>query len=148
MENILLPIAVHVFLIRENSILLAKRINTGFKDGYWSVPAGRLNSNETIRQAMVREVKEEVGVKINVKDLSKPILMHHQDDRGERLHFFSYCSVWKGKLKNMETDKCEKIEWFNFDGLPDQVVEHVKFVLENLNKSYFEYGFENKFLKL
>ena len=90
MENVNLPIAVHVFLFRENSILLMKRANTGFKDGFWSVPAGRLNSDETIRQAMVREVKEEVGASVDIESLSKPIIMHHKDYRGERLYFFLF----------------------------------------------------------
>lgn len=145
MENANLPVAVHTFLLRDSSILLIKRVNTGFKDGFWSVPAGRLNSDETIRQALVREAKEEVDVNIDIKDLSKPTVMHHKDYRGERLYFFSCCDTWEGEPKNMEMDKCEKIEWFNLNDLPDKVVEHVKLVIENIDNSYFEYGFGNDF---
>lgn len=141
MENINLPVAVHVFLLKEGSILLLKRANTGFKDGYWSVPAGRLNSGETIKKAMIREAKEEVGVKIDFKDLSKIVVTHHKDDRGERLYFFSYCYSWKSEPKNIEIDKCEKIEWFNINNLPDKIVEHVKQVLNDPDNNYFEYGF-------
>lgn len=141
MENTNLPVAVHVFLLKEGSILLLKRANTGFKDGYWSVPAGRLNSGETIKQAMIREAKEEVGANIDSKDLSKILVMHHKDDRGERLYFFSHCSNWKGELKNMEIDKCEKIEWFNINNLPDKIIEHIKCVIGDPNNNYFEYGF-------
>lgn len=55
---------VYLVLIRENKILLLRRYNTGFMDGYYSFPAGHVEANETLTQAMVREAKEEIGVDI------------------------------------------------------------------------------------
>ena len=43
MKHTIIP-AVHLFLIREKSVLLARRFNTGYCDGNWSVPAGHVES--------------------------------------------------------------------------------------------------------
>lgn len=143
MENINLPIAVHVFIEKGQEILLLQRAGTGFHDGSWSVPAGRLNSNETIRQAAVREASEEVNAKVDISDLSAPLVMHHKDDRGERLYFFFSCTSWENELANVETEKCSAIKWFAINDLPSDIIPHVKYAIERLyrHETYVEYGF-------
>lgn len=61
--------SVYLILIKDNKILLLRRYNTGFMDGYYSFPAGHVEPNETLTQAMVREAKEEIGIDVNQKDL-------------------------------------------------------------------------------
>ena len=56
-------------LIIENEkgeILLVKRKNDPKKD-YWDVPGGFVDIGETLEESMIREIKEELGVR--VKDL-------------------------------------------------------------------------------
>ena len=47
-------VAVHVFLLRGEDVLLLQRANTGYEDGNYSVIAGNLNGNETASQALER----------------------------------------------------------------------------------------------
>ena len=138
-----LAVAVHVFFVEDKKVLLLKRANTGFKDGQWSVPAGRLEIGESISHAACREAKEEVGVDLNLEDLNTPLIMNHHDERGERLYAFFKPTQWSGTFENMELDKCEKIEWFDRNSLPDSLVAHVKHALEAMDKdsTYEEYGF-------
>jgi 8-oxo-dGTP pyrophosphatase MutT (NUDIX family) len=64
------PVTVHLLFFRENQILLLRRFNTGFEDGNYSVPAGHLDGNETVRMAAVREAFEEISVHIEVEDIT------------------------------------------------------------------------------
>jgi len=54
--------AVYLVLMKENKILLSQRYNTGYFDNHYSFPAGHLDGEETLKQAMVREAKEETGI--------------------------------------------------------------------------------------
>lgn len=143
MSNIGLPIAVHIFLLKENKVLLMERANTGFLDGMWSVPAGRLEANESIREGAMREAKEEVGVLINAAHLSKPLVMHHKDERGERIYFFFVAPEWEGEPVNCEPDKCSRLEWFSLQSLPEHIVPHIKTALDGIanGETYMEFGF-------
>lgn len=139
-----LPVAVHVFLKKDEQILFMKRIGTGFQDGKWSVPAGRLESGESITDAAIREAKEEVGVNIKKQDLSIPLFMHHQDERGERLYAFFLVTAWTGEPDNLEPDKCGGIGFYPLEKAPEPIVDHVKTALDGLlaEAHYLEYGFK------
>tara|TARA_B100000212_G_C27207216_1_gene461353 strand:+ start:373 stop:708 length:336 start_codon:yes stop_codon:yes gene_type:complete len=57
---------VGIFLLnKENKLWVGKRID--FKSNFWQMPQGGIDKNETPRQAMVRELGEEVGVTKNFK---------------------------------------------------------------------------------
>lgn len=58
------PVTIHLFLVKDDSILLFRRYNTGYEDGNYSVVAGHLDGGETVKEAAVREAKEETGVDI------------------------------------------------------------------------------------
>ena len=60
--------SVYVMLMKDGQIILARRYNTGYCDGEYSFPAGHLEGNETSTAALLREVKEEIGVDINIKE--------------------------------------------------------------------------------
>ena len=71
---------IGVFLINENNQLwVGKRID--FKNDYWQMPQGGIDNNENPRQAMIRELSEEVGIKKNYE-----ILMELEGN-GFHIHF-------------------------------------------------------------
>ncbi|MEK7174487.1 MAG: NUDIX domain-containing protein [Patescibacteria group bacterium] len=138
-----LPIATHIFFINNDRIFLMRRANTGFRDGEWSVPAGRLDPDETITAATIREASEEVGAEILPENLSSPLVMHHKDERGQRLYFFFICTKWGGELRNLESDKCSEVGWFDFSAPPSPMIPHIKEAFEKMRAgtTYSEYGF-------
>src|SRR5258706_3443426 len=124
------PVTVHLFFLRENQILLLRRFNTGFRDGEYSVPAGHLDGGETVMDAAAREAKEEVGVKIEVSDMTFSSVMHRIED-DERVDFFVYVRKWQGEPFNAEPDKCDDLRWVGINTLPANIIPYVKQALMN-----------------
>jgi len=54
-------------LLENNRILLVKQYVTDTRD--WSLPGGKLEPGETIEQCLIREMQEETGLDIKVKEL-------------------------------------------------------------------------------
>ena len=54
---------------KEGKILLSRRYQTGYEDGNYGLPSGHVDGGETIRDALTREVFEEVGVRIDKNNL-------------------------------------------------------------------------------
>jgi len=138
--------AVYLILKKDGKILLSRRYNTGHEDGNYSLVAGHLEGNESFRQAMIREAKEEVGIILNPNDLRVAHITHKRKIAGydsERVDIFLVASKWKNKIKNMEPDKCDDLKWFSINDLPENIVSYVKHALEQIekNKFYSELGF-------
>ncbi len=56
-------------LIETDSILLVKEEIPGQPHREWSLPGGKLETGESMRDGLIREMKEETGLDINVGDL-------------------------------------------------------------------------------
>jgi len=136
--------AVYAILMKNEEILLLRRYNTGYQDGNYSFPAGHLDGNETLRQAIVREAKEEVDVDIKIDDLELVHIMHRKADDHERIDFYYMVEIWQGEPKIMEPEKCDELKWVAKDNLPNNLALEVKPAIENIftNKSiYSDFGF-------
>jgi len=133
----------HLILIKDNKILLLRRFNTGYEDGNYSVVAGHLDGDETFVQAMAREAKEEAGIAISPADMEVVHVMHRKCCPGkERIDFFIRAKKWKGEPKNMESHKCDELEWFEIDNLPKNIIPYVKQAINCIrnNVFYSEHG--------
>lgn len=141
--------AVHLFLIKDNQILLSKRKNTGYEDGKYSVIAGHLNGNETVRKAAIREAKEEAGINVNVKDLVLAHVMHRKGNDFERIDWFFTVKRWKGTPTVMEKEKCSELSWYPLNKLPQNIIPYVKSAINNSIKKiiYSEFDWEYKLSK-
>lgn len=132
-ERFKLISACHLLLVKENQILLIRRFNTGYRDGFYSVVAGHLDGNESAKTAMAREAKEEAGIDIDENNLKFASVMHRKSD-DERIDFFFFTDKWNGKIKNKEPHKCDDLKWFDLEKLPDNIVPYVKKGIENYKK--------------
>ena len=61
-------IVAEVCVKKDNKILIVEE-NRKEKKGKWNMPAGKLEENEDIITAAIREVKEETNIDINIKGL-------------------------------------------------------------------------------
>ena len=123
--------------------MLLHRYNTGYEDGKYSVPAGHLDGGETVRVAAVREALEEIGVHIDIEDMTFASVMHRKSD-DERIDFFFHIKAWDGEPFNAEPDKCDELRWCEVNALPEEIIPYVKWVIQNFRKGivFEEFGWE------
>jgi len=127
--------SVYLVLIRENKILLSQRFNTGYFDNFYSLPAGHLNGDETLKQAIVREAKEEISIILNSEDLELVHAMNRKIPDDERIDFFFTSKKWQGKPKIMEPNKCNDLRWFGVDNLPEKLIPYIKQAINSIKKN-------------
>lgn len=128
-----LIVGVHLLLVRDGKILLARRCNTGFGDGQYSAVAGHLDGNEELKSATAREAYEELGIHIDPAELSFAGVIHRLAD-DERLNFFFAAHNWVGEVTNAEPGKCDDLRWFAPDDLPANLVPYVRRAIENYTR--------------
>ncbi len=133
-------------LEKEGKILLIRRFNTGFADGLYTLPSGKVDENESFTQAAIRETFEEVNAEIEAPDLKSVHIMSEKPDNedGEWIHHFFLAKKWRGEIKNMETHKCDDIQWFDIERLPNNILPFVKDAIEKIynNCHYSERGWD------
>jgi 8-oxo-dGTP pyrophosphatase MutT (NUDIX family) len=135
--------AVYVLFRDDDKILLLRRANTGYCDGYYSMPSGHVGGlnekgGESALQAAVRETKEEVGVDIDPNDLRLVHTLHrYSDEPGphERMDLYFETEKWKGEPHNAEPQKCDEIRWASISDLPEKITPEARQALAMIAKS-------------
>ena len=122
---------VHAVLARDGQILLGRRQNTGFADGLYHLPAGHLETGESVVEGLVREVREELGVHLNSGSVRFAHVMHSASSTG-RVAFFFVADDWVGTPSNQEPVKCSEIAWFGWGDLPHQMVPYARVALDHI----------------
>ena len=134
--------SVYVILQQEGKILLSLGQNTGYADGFYGLFAGHLDGNESARQGLIREVKEEIGINILEQDLELKLTMHRLQPDREAIDLFFVADHWQGQIINNEPEKCGGLEFFAKTALPDNIVPYLKdaFLAIEHGRIYAEYG--------
>lgn len=116
-----------LILVRDQHVLLAQRAGTGYADGQWNLPSGKLEAGETITQAAAREAREEIGVQISEPDLRFAALIHYRNHLGDaRMGVFFEVIHWDGEPFNAEPHKCSALEWVSLDQLPESTYPYTR----------------------
>ena len=109
---------VAAIIIHENKIFATQRGYGEFKDG-WEFPGGKIEPGETPQEALVREIKEELDIEIEVKDFLETVEYDYPDFHLSMDCFF--CSIRSGEmvLKEHEAAKWLTVETLDsVDWLP------------------------------
>lgn len=119
---------VLLLLTREDRVLLALRHGTGYADGQWNLPSGKLEAGEHLVAALVREAAEEVGLSIRHGEAQLVATVHYRNPEGQaRLGCFFHVACnprTQGEPVNAEPHKCAKIAWHPLDMLPENTVPY------------------------
>jgi mutator protein MutT len=113
-------VAVGAIVIDKGSILLVKR-NTEPARGQWSLPGGRVELGETLREALVREVREETGIDVDVDGLIGTAERVVHDDDGEiAYHYVILDYVCTPRSTDVKAgDDAAEVRWVPVGEMPD-----------------------------
>ena len=122
--------AVFPLLLREHNgkreVLLHRRHNTGYMDGKWDIAgSGHVDEGETARQALARECAEELGIRVRPEDAEFAHVCHRLGKEGDRTYYDLYFFVraYQGTPAIMEPNKCDGLDWFPLDALPEDMID-------------------------
>lgn len=105
------------FLIKGNNICLAMK-KRGFGKDRWNGVGGKLERGETIEEAALRELEEEIIVKSSLEKMKKVgFLKFYFDDKpdwNQDMHIY-FINEWEGRP--IETDEMRP-SWYTFDNIP------------------------------
>ncbi len=112
-------VGVGAVIIDNGKILLVKRAQPP-GENLWSIPGGVVKLGEKLKEALKREVKEETGLEIEVKDLVDVFEVIEKDKDGRiRFHYVIVdyeCRVIGGELK--AASDALNAKWFSKGDLP------------------------------
>ena len=110
-----IDVAVGVLIRADGKFLITSRPEGKPYAGYWEFPGGKLEVDETVEQALQRELDEELGIHIHLNRVErwKELVMEYPH-AVVRLHF---CKVWDwaGELEMREHQQ------FAWETLPPHV---------------------------
>ena len=125
-ERLRIKVAVFLILEKDGKYLFSQRKNTGYRDGFYTVPSGHVDPGELPVAAMVREAGEEIHISLDQKDLDFVHVLFQQDSY---IDFYFKARVWSGEPINGEPDKCSDLRWATLDELGELVVPKVAHAL-------------------
>jgi ADP-ribose pyrophosphatase YjhB (NUDIX family) len=127
-------ISVLLLPISEGKIFLIKRANTGWEDGKWSIPGGRVEIGYGIKQTALKELKEETGIELQEKDLR---LVHIEYIKDRFINFFFSFTPSDLNIIPQEKNKVSDFGWFDLNKLPEPIAANGIRVLEMISKGEF-----------
>ncbi|KIP77788.1 MULTISPECIES: 8-oxo-dGTP diphosphatase MutT [Vibrio harveyi group] len=72
-------VAAIIFNEDRSQIFITKRPDDKHKGGFWEFPGGKVEQNETVEQAMIRELEEEIGITVTEQALFEHLEYDYPD---------------------------------------------------------------------
>ncbi|MEO8714722.1 MAG: bifunctional GNAT family N-acetyltransferase/(deoxy)nucleoside triphosphate pyrophosphohydrolase [Acetobacteraceae bacterium] len=92
----LLLVAACALIDRDGRVLLARRPEGKRMAGLWEFPGGKLDPGETPEAALIRELREELGIDVSADCLAPFAFASHTYERFHLLMPLFLCRRWKG----------------------------------------------------
>jgi len=110
----LLLVTAAALIDADQRVLLAERPAGKNMAGLWEFPGGKVHENETPEAALVRELKEELGIETSPGCLSALAFASHAYEKFHLLMPLFACRVWQGTPQAREG---QRLAWARKDQL-------------------------------
>lgn len=109
---------VSCFVINENNeVLIERRVNKGLTPGKLDLCSGHIDNSEIAIQAMIRELKEELGIEldesVNVQKLNSPSAPLNFGSEEKKRNFFIdfFCLKRNNSKTDFQKEEIQEILW-------------------------------------
>lgn len=122
----IIHVAVAVIVNQLNQVCISLRHEDAHQGGLWEFPGGKVEHDETVEQALIREIKEELNIEI---EHSRPLITiaHTYSDKQVCLHVFKVLS-YSGEAQGLEGQQVKWVDVAQLScyGFPEANVAIVK----------------------
>lgn len=127
-RNKVVQIVQMVVSNHQNDVLLLERANTGFLDGWLTLPGGHVEKDEPILEAAIRECREETTLQVTEAQVG--LVMPYRGG----VDYVVVARSWNGTPTIGEPSNCSRLEWFSRDDLPEHATRVVRTALKLLSQ--------------
>jgi 8-oxo-dGTP diphosphatase len=143
-EKYKLTVAVDIvlFTIKDDDlkVLLIKRKNEPFKD-MWALPGGRVEQNESLKDAAERELFEEVNVKVDYLEQLYTFGEPKRDPRGRVISVVYYALVSSERLNPRAATDAKEVKWHSMFKQPNLAFDHSQILDYALQRLRYKLGY-------
>ncbi len=128
-----LIVDVHLLLVSGGDLLLGRRANTGYGDGAYEPPSGRLAERETLVEAAVRVAAAQVGIALDPARVSLAHVLHDVSGAG-RMAFFLTADGWDGDTSPVPlagAGNYSDFGWYPLIELPANMIDRARVAVRN-----------------
>jgi 8-oxo-dGTP diphosphatase len=116
MPKPLLLVAAAALVDADNRVLVAQRPAGRSMAGLWEFPGGKVEPGETPEAALIRELREELGIEVCDTCLAPFTFASHAYERFHLLMPLFLCKSWEGDLAPREA---QAVKWVRASRLAD-----------------------------
>ena len=125
-QNIRIAVDAIVFGYKNNSLyVLLIEQQFGSADKYWALPGGLVKNDESLSDAVIRELHEETNVKLNFMEqlytFGDDI---YRDSRNRVISVAYYALVDASSFEIKADSDADKVQWCKIDEIPSLAFDH------------------------
>jgi 8-oxo-dGTP diphosphatase len=118
-EKLPVVLVVCVALVdADGRVLLAQRPEGKPMAGLWEFPGGKVHEGETPEAALIRELKEELGIDVAASCLAPFTFASHAYERFHLLMPLYVCRKWQGEVTPLEGQRLAWVRPVRMDDYP------------------------------
>jgi 8-oxo-dGTP diphosphatase len=129
-----LIVDIHLLLVSEGDLLLGRRAGTGYGDGAYEPPSGRLAERETLVEAAVRVAAAQVGIALAPAEVTLAHVLHDVSGQG-RMAFFLTAEDQAGEVRPVVagagTGSYSDFGWYPLTDLPANMIDRARVAVRN-----------------
>ena len=138
LENARFIIASGPVIIENDKVLLNRHGEDEKAKQYWKFVGGRVKDfevgkeSDALEMACLREVKEEMGIDVEILMSIKPMLIKHPDKPNTAVVLIHYLAKRKGEVR--QGSDIEEWKWFPVDELPEHCAPNIRPVIDEYKR--------------